>query len=79
VNDIWLFQSQRLLFDELSVILQEIFDNKILDNKIHILHIVVIYLSQIISILLLSHLESLQIILTRIVNQTGEVHGPEEN
>jgi len=77
MNESWLIQPECLLLDELAVFLQEIFDYQILHDNVHILHIVVVHFSQVISVLLLSHLESLQIILARIVNQTGEVHSPE--
>lgn len=77
MDESWLIQPECLLLDELAIFLQEIFDYQILHDNVHILHIVVVHFSQVISILLLSHLESLQIILARIVNQTGEVHSPE--
>jgi len=79
MNETWLIQPKCLFLNELAIFLQEIFHYQILHDYVHVLNIVVVHLCQVISILLLSHLESLEIILARVVNQTGEVHCPEKN
>ena len=45
MNETRLFLPECLLFDELAIILEEIFDNQILHYKVHILHVIIVYFS----------------------------------
>jgi hypothetical protein len=58
--------------------MQEVLHNQILDDSVHVLDFVVLKLCQVISVLLLGHLESPEVVSPRVVDQTREVHCPEE-
>jgi hypothetical protein len=59
-----------LFLDELTVFIDEVLNNKILDDTLNVLHIVIVELGQVIPVLLLCHLKSLQLISPRIIDKT---------
>jgi hypothetical protein len=50
--------------------MQEVLHNQILDDSVHVLDFVVLKLCQVISVLLLGHLESPEVVSPRVVDQT---------
>jgi hypothetical protein len=62
--------ASRLFLDELTVLIDEVLNNKILDNSLNVLNIIIVELSQVIPVLLLCHLKSSQVISARIIYKT---------